>query len=138
MKIESLEQLQQIKNEYQQKIVLRQDSSGHEHDFSNSHGGRIEILVGMATCGISAGARDTLNAFQKELDRQGIKDARVIPVGCIGCCYAEPTVQINIQGEKPVLYGHLKKERVEEVVRSHLQQGVPVKDLIIPMNFARA
>ena len=121
MKIDSLERLQQIRNDYNSK---KNEES-------------VEILVGMATCGISAGARDTFNAFQEELEKQGIENARVIPVGCVGCCHSEPTVQVNTKGQQPVLYGNVKKENVADIVRQHLKDGKPLDDMVLPMNFER-
>lgn len=123
MQIKSLEDLQKIREDSSHKINLRQHG---END-----GDTIEILVGMATCGISSGSRETLNAFVQTLANENITNVKVISVGCIGYCHSEPTVQINMPGELPVLYGNVKQEKVRQIIESHIKNGEPVKQLII-------
>lgn len=130
MNIKSLEELKKIREEYQNKINLRK--SGVEPS------DKIEILIGMATCGISSGARETLNAFVGELDRQGLNFVKVVPVGCIGYCHSEPTVQVFTPGQKPVLYGNVVKNKVQEIVEKHIKGGKPIESLIIHADFERA
>lgn len=130
MKIKSLDELKKIREEHQGKVSLRQ---GSEHT-----GDKIEILIGMATCGISSGARETLSSFVEELGSQGIDNARVVTVGCIGYCHSEPTVQVNIPGQKPVLYGNVKKDKVHDIVEQHIKGGKPVDKLVLSMDFERA
>jgi Ferredoxin len=127
--IKSLEELKKIRNEYQDRVSLRQNNG--------STGDEIEILIGMATCGISSGARETLNAFAEETAVQGVKNVRIITVGCLGYCHSEPTVQVNMPGQEPVLYGNVKKERVREIVESHIKNGNPVRNLILRVDFER-
>ena len=91
MKVKSLEELQKIRKESEKKVNLRKHG--------DVEGDEIEILIGMATCGISSGARETLNAFVDEIDKQNLKNIKVVPVGCIGYCHSEPTVQVNISGK---------------------------------------
>ncbi len=133
MKINSLDKLKKIRNEYQKNVCLRVNSTDSENSDI-----RIEILIGMATCGISAGAKDTFNAFQEELAKQGVNDAKVVSVGCIGYCHSEPTVQVNIRGREPVLYGNVKKEEVQEIVQKHIKGGNPIEALTLAINFERA
>ncbi len=130
MSIKSLEELKKIREEHAGKVSLRQRGEAET--------GKIEILVGMATCGISSGARETLNEFVDELAREKLDNIRVIPVGCIGYCHSEPTVQVNIPGQKPTLYGNVKKDKVHRIIESHLKSGDPVKELILNMDFERA
>lgn len=130
MKIKSLDELKKIREEYQEKVGLRQSS---EHA-----GDKTEILIGMATCGISSGARETLNAFVEELNAQGLSNAKVVTVGCIGYCHSEPTVQVNMPGQKPVLYGNVKKDRVHDIVEKHIKGGTPVESLVLRVDFDRA
>ena len=130
MKIKSLDELQKIREEYQQKVSLRRSGEGT--------GDKVEILIGMATCGISSGARETLNSFVEELKNQGMDNVRVVTVGCIGYCHSEPTVQINMPGRAPVLYGNVKKEKVRDIVEKHIKGGKPVENLMIEANFERA
>jgi len=128
--IKSLDDLKKIREEYKDKVNLRQN-------FSNAED-KIEILIGMATCGISSGARETLETFVEELNKQGVSDAKVVTVGCIGYCHSEPTVQVNMPGREPILYGNVKKEKVHDIVEKHIKGGNPVSDLILIVNFRRA
>ncbi len=128
--IKSLDDLKKIREEYKDKVNLRQSYSNIED--------KIEILVGMATCGISSGARETLTAFVEELKKQEISNAKVVSVGCIGYCHSEPTVQVNMPGQEPVLYGNVKKDKVHDIVEKHIKGGNPVKDLVLAVNFIRA
>jgi len=130
MSIKSLEELKKIRGEHAAKVNLRQHGAA-ETD-------KIEVLVGMATCGISSGARETLNEFVDELAREKMDNIRVVPVGCIGYCHSEPTVQVNIPGQKPVLYGNVKKDKVHRIIENHLKAGKPVNELILNMDFERA
>lgn len=127
MQIKSLEELRKIKEQYKDRVKLRSkaETSGEE----------TEILIGMATCGISSGSRETLNAFIEELDKEKLEDIKVIPVGCVGYCHSEPTVQVNIKGQKPVLYGNVKKENVHELIEKHIKAGHPVERLILSTDF---
>ena len=130
MSIKSLEELKRIREEHAAKVSLRQHGEAQED--------KIEILIGMATCGISSGARETLNEFVDEITREKLDNVRVIPVGCIGYCHSEPTVQVNIPGKEPILYGNVKKNKVHQIVEKHLKGGEPVSELILRMDFERA
>jgi NADP-reducing hydrogenase subunit HndB len=130
MKIKSLDELKKIREEHQNKVSLRQSSENNED--------KIEILIGMATCGISSGARETLNSFVEILSKENLSNAKVVTVGCIGYCHSEPTVQINMPGQKPVLYGNVKKDKVHEIVEKHIKGGKPVDNLILRVDFERA
>ena len=100
-----------------------------------SSGEQIEILIGMATCGISSGARKTLNAFKDEFSKHNINNVKITTVGCLGYCHSEPTVQINMPNQKPVFYGNVKKENVNEIIESHIKGGKPVEKLIMEVDF---
>lgn len=130
MKIKSLDELKKTREEHQNKVGLRQNGE--------NAGDKIDVLVGMATCGISSGAKDTFNTFNEELGKQGLSNVNVIPVGCVGYCHSEPTVQVNIPGQKPVLYGNVKKDHVHDIVEKHLKGGNPVENLILNVDFERA
>lgn len=130
MKIKSLDELRKIKEESQSKVRLRQQGKGDSDD--------IEVLIGMATCGISSGARETLNSFVDELARQNIDNVKVISVGCVGYCHSEPTVQVNVKGQEPVLYGNVKKKEAEEIIEKHIKGGKIVENLKMDLNFERA
>lgn len=130
MKIKSMDELRKIKSEVQDQMKLRSQEGGDEKG--------VEILVGMATCGISSGARETLNQFVEELRKEKVDDGKVISVGCIGYCHAEPTVQVNIAGQKPVLYGNVTKDQVHDIVTQHIKNGKVVDKLLLKMDFERA
>lgn len=131
MKVKSLEELKKIREESIERVNLREHGETSED--------RIEILVGMATCGISSGARETLNALVEEIKKEKLDNVKVIPVGCIGYCHSEPTVQVNIAGKKPVLYGNVKgAKRVHQIVEKHIKGGEPVEDLVLHVDFERA
>lgn len=130
MKIKSLDELKKIREEYKSKVSLRQNSE--------NTGDKIEVLIGMATCGISSGARETLNSFVEEIGKQDLSNVKIVTVGCIGYCHSEPTVQVNISGQKPVLYGNVKKDKVHDIVEKHIKGGKPVENLVLKVDFERA
>ncbi len=130
MKIKSLDELRAIREEHSNQVRLR------EH--GEATGDKIEILIGMATCGISSGARETLNAFVNQLANERLDNVKVVPVGCIGYCHSEPTVQVNIPGQKPVLYGNVKENKVQDIVEKHIKDGKPVENLVLHVDFERA
>lgn len=130
MKIKSIDELKKIREEQIDKVNLR------EHGGSDKD--QIEILIGMATCGISSGARETLNAFVDEISKEKLNNVKIVSVGCIGYCHSEPTVQINKRGEKPVLYGNVKADKVHQIIKEHIMNGHPVEELILNVDFERA
>lgn len=128
MGIKSLEELKAIREEHLSRIALRR-AAGQEA----APGAEIEILVGMATCGIAAGARETMNALVSGIAERGIRSVRIIPVGCAGFCRHEPIVQVNVPGEAPVAYGNVTKERAAEIIESHVINKIPVKDMTVDL-----
>ncbi|MTI47623.1 (2Fe-2S) ferredoxin domain-containing protein [Sporosalibacterium faouarense] len=130
MKVKSLDELKKIREESLEKVNLREKG--------DVKGDKVEILVGMSTCGISSGARETLTEFIEEIDKSKINNIKVVPVGCIGYCHSEPTVQVNIPGQKPILYGNVKKDKVHEIFEKHLQNGEVVENMVLDIDFERA
>lgn len=130
MKIKSLDELKKIREESLDKVNLR--------EYGETKGNKIEILVGMATCGISSGARETLNAFVDEISKEKLDNVKVVPVGCVGYCHSEPTVQVNMPGQKPVLYGNVKENKVHKIIEEHIKAGKIVEELILNVDFERA
>jgi NADP-reducing hydrogenase subunit HndB len=88
------------------------------------------ITVGMGTCGIAAGARETMNAILAELARREI-DAHVITVGCIGQCIKEPLVDIEQAGNPRITYGNVKPDMVPHLIEEHLIKGQPVQEWVV-------
>ena len=88
------------------------------------------ISIGMATCGIAAGAEETKAVFLKEMEEVGI-EAKVVPVGCIGHCYAEPFVVIHKPGFPPIAYPNVTPGKAKVLVRSFLLEGDPVFEFVL-------
>ena len=125
MAIKSLEELRALRASLQNSVDLREKGESKE--------GTIEVLIGMGTCGISAGARETFNELIETLEQKDIKNVKIISVGCLGQCTLEPTVQVNIPGRKPVIYGNITKDRVDELVEKVIvKNGYLDENLIIP------
>ena len=87
----------------------------------------------MSTCGIASGAKDTMNYLIEELDHRGI-DAIVTQTGCMGYCYAEPTIELTIPGQQPVVYGFVNKTKALEIIEKHIKLNEMV-DGIIPVTY---
>ena len=110
--MKSLAELQAIKEKMKDKVVLREGS------------GDIRVVVGMATCGIAAGARPVLNVFVEEVNSLGLTDkVTVSQTGCIGICQFEPVVEVFEAGKEKVTYVRMTAEKAREVAESHLQGG---------------
>ena len=80
----------------------------------------IEIIVGMGTCGIAAGAKEALNAFVDELNSKDIRNVVIKQVGCMGFCHSEPTVEIKMNGMPDIIYGNVDAEVARKIVHSHI------------------
>ena len=125
-KIKSIFDLKKLQSEVQSKIKLRENGDNPEN--------LIQIKVSMATCGIASGAKDTMNYLVEELDHQGI-DAIVTQTGCMGYCYAEPTIELTIPGQQPVVYGFVNKVKTLEIIEKHIKLNEMV-DGIIPVAYS--
>lgn len=80
----------------------------------------IELIVGMGTCGLAAGAKETLNAFVNELNSKDIRDVVIRQTGCMGFCHAEPTVEIKMEGMPDIIYGKVDAETARKIVHTHI------------------
>lgn len=129
MGIKSLDELRKIRENSIKKIDLR--NQGNEGD-------NIEVLIGMATCGIASGAREILNTLGEEVSKKNIKNVKIVPVGCIGYCHSEPIIQVNIPGQKPVIYGKVDIDRAIEIFNSHIIKGKAIKKYTLDIDFERA
>lgn len=94
-------------------------------------GDGIRVVVGMATCGIAAGARPVLNAFVDEVAKRNLKNVTVAQTGCIGMCQYEPIVEVFEPGKEKVTYVQVTPEKVAEIVASHIVNGNPVVDYTV-------
>ncbi len=124
-KIKSLDDLRRIKDEVQSKIKLRENSENPEMV--------VQVKIGMATCGIASGARDIMKYFIEELEQQAV-DGVVTQTGCMGYCYAEPTVEVTLPGKEPVVFGDVNKTKAQEIIDIYIKKGELI-DGIIPLNF---
>ena len=94
-------------------------------------GDGIRVVVGMATCGIAAGARPVLNAFVDEVAKRNLKNVTVAQTGCIGMCQYEPIVEVFEPGKDKVTYVQVRPEKVAEIVASHIVNGNPVVEYTV-------
>ena len=118
--MKSLEELAAIKAKMQDKVVMREGS------------GAIRVVVGMATCGIAAGARPVLNAFVEGVAAAGLSDkVTVTQTGCIGICQYEPVVEIFEADKDKVTYVKMTAEKAAEVIEKHLKGGAVVEEYTI-------
>ena len=107
--MKSLAELQAIRDKAKFELNMR-------HENPNA----VRVLVGMATCGIAAGARPVLNAFIEEVAKRNLQDVTITQTGCIGICQFEPVVEIEIPGEDKVTYVKMTPEKVAKVVNDHI------------------
>jgi len=127
-KIKSLEELQKLRQEAKDKIDLRATAESED---------RMIIRVGMATCGIASGARETMSAIIDEIAKQGIKNVSVTQTGCMGYCADEPIVEVVSKNNPPVIYGHVDAARGREIVTEHIKNGRLLQNAIIAKSFEK-
>ena len=118
--MKSLEELAAIRDTMKGKIGVRDDAEGN-----------IRVVVGMATCGIAAGARPVLAAFTEEVSKRNLQNVTIAQTGCIGICQYEPVVEITCPGQEKVTYVKMTPEKVARVVSEHLVGGHPVTEYTI-------
>lgn len=118
-KIKSLDELMKIKEKAVKDIHMRDTEK------------KGKIVVAMGTCGIAAGAKETLQAVVNELEKNGIDDVSVVQSGCMGLCDVEPTVEVIMEGSDPIIYGHVSPEKVTRIVEQHVKNGKVVGDLLV-------
>lgn len=118
--MKSLEELAALRERMKNNVAMRQDNST-----------ATRVVVGMATCGIAAGARPVLTAFVEEVNRRGLKDVVVTQAGCIGMCKLEPIVEVFQPGKEKVSYVKMTPEKVSRIVTEHLVNGSPVTEYTV-------
>ena len=118
MAIKSLEDLRKIKAESQKNTEARKNND-------------TQIIIGMGTCGIAAGAREVMAAVLEELAKRNLHDVAVLQTGCIGMCQKEPLLDIVRPGEDRVTYGPVKPQDVSLIIAEHLVNGNVVEDLVV-------
>lgn len=117
--MKSIEDLERVKKDALNEIRLRQAS------------GSPRVVIGMGTCGIAAGARETMLAVIDELKKRHKMDVTVSETGCIGLCVKEPIVEVDIPGQQKVVYGNVDPGKARQIVASHVVNRQAVQDWII-------
>ena len=118
--MKSLKELEAIRDRMRQTVNTRESDSN-----------TIRVVVGMATCGISAGARPVLNAIVEELARENVAGVQVTQTGCIGICQYEPVVEVFENGKEKVTYVKMTEDKIAQVVAEHLVNGNPIVEYTI-------
>jgi NADP-reducing hydrogenase subunit HndB len=118
--MKTLAELSAIRDRMKNKVALREES------------GETRIVVGMATCGIAAGARPVLAAFVEEVDKaELVSSVSVTQTGCIGLCRYEPIVEVMRSGEEKVTYVKMTPDKAREVMEKHIKGGKPITEYTI-------
>ncbi len=117
--MKSFAELEAIRQRTLDQVNLRREHEG------------TRIVVGMATCGIAAGARPVMLAFLDEISKRGLLDVTVAQTGCIGMCRLEPMVEITLPGKEKVTYVKVKPEMVPRIVTEHVVNGKVVDEYTI-------
>ena len=118
--MKSLAELQEIRNRTLSQVNMRKDREDG-----------VRVVVGMATCGIAAGARPVLNAFVQEVEKRGLTNVMVTQTGCIGMCKYEPIVEVYVPGAEKVTYVHMSEEKAARVVAEHIINNKPVAEFTV-------
>lgn len=118
--MKTLAELQAIREKMQREMGMREQNDD-----------RIRVVVGMATCGIAAGARPVLNAFVEEVAKRDLKNIAITQTGCIGVCRLEPIVEVFVPGQDKVTYVKMTPDMVPAIVSEHLVNGRVVSEYTI-------
>lgn len=117
--MKSLEELRAIREKTINRVTIRTDREG------------TRIVVGMATCGIAAGARPVLNAISEEVAKRNLASVSVSQTGCIGVCRFEPIVEVYVPGQEKVTYVHMTPEKALKVISEHVVNGRVISEYTI-------
>ena len=118
--MKTLEELMALRDAAKAKMTVREDSSEI-----------TRIVVGMATCGIAAGARPVLGKFSEEIEKRGLANVTVTQTGCIGMCQYEPIAEVMVPGKEKVTYVKLTEEKVAKIIADHIVNGIPVAEYTV-------
>ncbi len=103
-----------------EELRAMREASQRDMERRVTDGNQIEVIVGMGTCGIAAGGKQTLAAFVKTLDEMNLKGVTIKQTGCMGLCYVEPTVEVKIAGMPDTIYGKVDAATAVEIVKTHI------------------
>lgn len=118
--MKSLAELQALRDKMKDQMGIRSDEPDN-----------IRIVVGMATCGIAAGARPVLTAITEEVTKRNLQNVTVAQTGCIGICQYEPVVEVFVPGKEKVTYVKMDKEKAVKVIVDHIVNGNVVNEYTI-------
>jgi NADP-reducing hydrogenase subunit HndB len=124
-KVKTLDDLRKLRDGLRTRTSLRDKSENPEQ--------MIRVKVAMATCCIASGSRETLNYLADELEKRNI-DAIVTQTGCMGYCFAEPTIEVSVPGKEPVIFGYVDEKKANEIIQKYIKGGELVEG-IIPVNY---
>jgi NADP-reducing hydrogenase subunit HndB len=124
-KVKTLADLKKLRDEMQLALTIREKADDPES--------RVQVKVAMATCGIASGAKQIMEFFAEQLERRNI-DGIVIQTGCMGYCYAEPTIEVTLPGKEPIVFGFVDEAKADEIIEKYIKTGELV-DGIIPVNY---
>ncbi|MBE0664139.1 MAG: (2Fe-2S) ferredoxin domain-containing protein [Bacteroidales bacterium] len=124
-KIKSLADLKKMRDEVRLKITLRERSDSPDE--------RVQVKVAMATCGIASGAKDVMEFMIDSFEKRNI-DAVVTQTGCMGYCYAEPTLEVKVPGKDPIVFGFVDLNKADEIIEKYIKNGELLEG-IIPVNY---
>ncbi len=116
----TLADLRKMRGEKQKAMEMR-DSSNKD----------IQVVVGMGTCGIAAGAKDTFTALVDTLSEKGLTNVLIRQTGCMGLCHSEPTVEVVVPGMPTVIYGHVDAATEKDIVDKHILGKELIADKIL-------
>ena len=105
----TLEELRKMRGAKQKEMEMRESSNKD-----------VQVIVGMGTCGIAAGAKDAFTALIDTLSEKGITNVLIRQTGCMGLCHSEPTVEVVVPGMPTVIYGHVDAATAKEIVEKHI------------------
>jgi NADP-reducing hydrogenase subunit HndB len=124
-KIKSLADLRRMKEDLQARMSLR--------ELADKPDKAVQIKVAMATCGIASGAKVIMDYLISELDKRNL-EAIVTQTGCMGYCYAEPTVEVKLPGQDPIVFGYVDLRKADQIIEKYIKNGELI-DGIIPQNY---
>jgi (2Fe-2S) ferredoxin len=119
--VKSLEELKRLREEALEKRQVKMT------------GGRAHIVVGMGTCGIAAGARETMKAILEVIETENLSGVIVAQTGCMGLCEWEPIIEVTTGGAPKVTYGKVSPDKARQIMKQHVGDGKVVSEFVIPV-----
>ncbi|MBE5756460.1 MAG: (2Fe-2S) ferredoxin domain-containing protein [Clostridiales bacterium] len=119
--MKSIADIKAIRDKMQSEIILRDNDETNE----------IRVVVGMATCGISAGARPVFNTLIDEVAKRKLTNVKVTRTGCLGMCKLEPIVEVFVPNQEKVTYVHVDSEKAMNIIVNHIVNGNVCKEYLI-------